>query len=549
MHNEHNGRADGGNHQRAQNNLHRLPAGLSMTSLPDGTSLEQQTATAITAVAQLDSLKERGNPALPEAVGAAIPEIPHTVGMMMNSEVDTPVASDSTAAPSRTTADAARRVSMSRQAQLDSGPIGFTPSQVRMYYHARVPDLEQRGTEWRGPCPVHNGEGDNFAVHAETGQWYCHSCCQRGGDIIQLERELTGVDFPTALAQVNDIVGRPFKSVASCARRIVRTYDYVDEQDQLQFQVVRYEPKDFAQRRPGGRGGWTWNLRGIRPVLYKLPAVLASQRVFVVEGERDVESIEGLGLAATCNPMGAGKWRPAYSQFLAGKDVVIISDNDGPGRAHASKIEKALKGVAARLRVIILPSGKDVTEWLNGGGTREQLEELVAATDDWPVLVPMDRTELPSLPREALPGWFGDHAAAVAEATETPLELAALLDLAVISTCCAGKFVVSPQRGYEEPVNIYTAPAMESGNRKTAVLMASTAPLREWEHEAAEAIALDIARLTSIRKTMEFRIEALRKQAAKAEDDTELRRSSSRSTRPKRRCQSCLRCRNSGPVT
>ena len=90
----------------------------------------------------------------------------------------------------------------------------------------------------------------------------------------------------------------------SADRRIAATYDYVDEQGALLYQVVRYEPKDFRQRRPGTNGEeWVWNLRGVRRVLYRLPkvveAIKAKQTVWLTEGERDVHSLEDRGVTAT----------------------------------------------------------------------------------------------------------------------------------------------------------------------------------------------------------------------------------------------------------
>src|SRR5215510_13212784 len=97
-------------------------------------------------------------------------------------------------------------------------------------------------------------------------------------------------------------------------RRIA--YDYCDAQGTLLFQVVRSTPKAFRQQRPDGQGGWIPNLDGVETVLYRLPeinaAVKAGRTVFIVEGEKDVERLRTLGLIATCNPMGALKWREAY---------------------------------------------------------------------------------------------------------------------------------------------------------------------------------------------------------------------------------------------
>src|SRR5439155_11979428 len=95
-----------------------------------------------------------------------------------------------------------------------------------------------------------------------------------------------------------------------------------DADGRLLFETVRMEPKSFRQRRPdpAHTGQWHWNLTGVEPVLYRLPAVLAAvQRgttVYLVEGEKDVDNLCTLGLVATCNPMGAGKWRDSYNASL-----------------------------------------------------------------------------------------------------------------------------------------------------------------------------------------------------------------------------------------
>jgi putative DNA primase/helicase len=90
------------------------------------------------------------------------------------------------------------------------------------------------------------------------------------------------------------------------------------------FQTLRFFPKDFRQRRPDGKGEWIWNLQGVRRVLYRLPELLAAKNadpkrmIFVVEGEKDADALQRGGATATCNPMGAGKWRDEYAEFLRG---------------------------------------------------------------------------------------------------------------------------------------------------------------------------------------------------------------------------------------
>ena len=140
-------------------------------------------------------------------------------------------------------------------------------------------------------------------------------------------------------------------------QRIVDTYDYVDEARELLYQVCRTDPKGFFQRRPDGAGGWINNLNGTRRVLYRLPELLAAgpaDPVFVVEGEKDVDRLRGLGLVATCNAAGAGKWRPEYAEALRGRRVVVLPDADDPGRAHAEAVAHSLHGVAASVKVVEL---------------------------------------------------------------------------------------------------------------------------------------------------------------------------------------------------
>lgn len=190
------------------------------------------------------------------------------------------------------------------------------------------------------------------------------------------------------------------------ASRIVATYDYVDEEGSLLFQAVRYEPKDFRQRRSDGNGGWIWNLKDTRRVLFKLPDVLAAVRngstVYVVEGEKDALALQSFGLTATTNPMGAEKWRPEYSDALAGANVVVLPDNDDAGKKHADQVVEALRGIARSLSVLRLPvycgvHCKDVSEWIAAGGTKaEFLESAVLA-------VPVEEAPAETSPLKRLP--------------------------------------------------------------------------------------------------------------------------------------------------
>jgi putative DNA primase/helicase len=165
--------------------------------------------------------------------------------------------------------------------------------------------------------------------------------------------------------------------------QIVATYPYTDESGQLLFEVVRFEPKDFRQRRPDGAGGWIWNLNGVRRVLLNLPTVIKAKSVLVVEGEKDCDTAAKMGFVATCNPGGAGKWREEYSEILQGKHVAIIADADMAGSEHAQEVAASLNGKTEFVKVIELPEAKDLTAWVGRGGTRLGLIEMVHNALPW----------------------------------------------------------------------------------------------------------------------------------------------------------------------
>jgi len=153
--------------------------------------------------------------------------------------------------------------------------------------------------------------------------------------------------------------------------KVAATYDYTDRNGKLLYQVVRYEPKGFSCRRPGDSGGWIGNMKGVERVPYRFPDVLEavkrSNRVYIAEGEKDVDAIVAAGGVATCNPGGAGKWTPQYSEYLRGADVVIVSDKDEDGTRHAGKVAASLRGVAASVSVVEAKEGKDAADHLSAG--------------------------------------------------------------------------------------------------------------------------------------------------------------------------------------
>src|SRR5205823_4617255 len=115
--------------------------------------------------------------------------------------------------------------------------------------------------------------------------------------------------------------------------RVIAMYDYTNEDGKVLHQTVRYEPRKFSQRRPDPDrpGRWIENLKGVTLVPYRLDLLTKADdgtRVYIGEGEKDVDQLVKSGVTATTNPMGALKWRNEFSPHLRGKHVVVLPDHD-----------------------------------------------------------------------------------------------------------------------------------------------------------------------------------------------------------------------------
>ena len=156
------------------------------------------------------------------------------------------------------------------------------------------------------------GSHGSLAVDLRKGTFYDHEAEQGGGvlDLICRERQFGDKKEARAWLVEKGYIFAEERAQPAPKPKIVATYNYVDEDARLLFQVVRYEPRQFRQRRPGPNGEWIWKLGDTRRVPYRLPelleAIAAEHIIFFTEGEKDAERLVGLGLPATCNPEGAG---------------------------------------------------------------------------------------------------------------------------------------------------------------------------------------------------------------------------------------------------
>lgn len=237
-------------------------------------------------------------------------------------------------------------------------------------------------------CPAHDDQTESLSVSVGKGDkvlLHCHAGCDT--DKVLAALGLTWPDLsPNGSVPSSNGTSKP---------TIVATYDYTDEQGGLLYQAVRYQPKNFRQRQPDGKGGWIWSVTKppVRKVLYRLPELVAAdpaEWVYLVEGEKDADNVAGLGLVATTNVGGAKKWAREYIPPLSRRKVCILPDNDQAGQDHAKKVAGELQGNAAEVVILNLPGlgGKeDVSDWIARGGTAGELQQLTAqaaaATPTW----------------------------------------------------------------------------------------------------------------------------------------------------------------------
>lgn len=235
----------------------------------------------------------------------------------------------------------------------------------------------------QGLCPFHDDHHPSLGVNLKTGTWECFVGCGKGDVFAYLMRR-SGRSFKEVLYDLGDNLGLE-RPTATTLNTRTAVYQYRDEHGTLLYEVLRKPGKKFSQRRPDGQGGWTWDLKGVRRVLYRLPEVLSrlNETVYIVEGEKDVDRLVNLGLLATTNSCGSAPWLAAYSEVLRDRDVVVLPDNDAPGQKRAEEIAQSLAGIAASVKVVPLPGVPetgDISDWLDAGHDVGELHALVAST-------------------------------------------------------------------------------------------------------------------------------------------------------------------------
>jgi len=382
---------------------------------------------------------------------------------------------------------------------------------------ALLPDAKQTGDGYKARCPAHDDKTPSLSITQGDRGVVLHCFAGCSPEAVCSALGITTRDLftepdngghkppkrtprprtPQRHDATDDAAAAAEKDEPS---RIVGTYDYTDADGELLYQVVRYEPKDFRQRRPDGNGGWVWNLDSVQRVVFRLPELIAADPVvvFVVEGEKDVHTAESLGFSSTCAAGGA--WKEVDDSILDNRHIVIIADADTPGRKKAQAIAGRLHGRAASVCVFEMPDGhKDLTAWVEGMDARTP-EELASAlmhmADAAPAWTPKEETTEALVkntepqarawipyPAHRLPEPLASYTMQVADSIGVDPCFAAMPLIAMAGACIGTTRCIMPRHGWLEPAMIWAGIVAESGAKKTPVFRAVLRPLRDIDSQ------------------------------------------------------------------
>ena len=250
---------------------------------------------------------------------------------------------------------------------------------------------ETKSGQYRACCPAHDDKNPSLSITHKGDKLLLN--CFAGCSYQDIKGALLNGQGSPEIPKKAKVKGQSNGNGYGDPEAI---YSYQDENGDLLYQKLRFKTpggKSFAFRKPDANNGWVWGLDGVRKVLYLLPDVLRAlnkgESIYIVEGEKDAQTLINLGLCATTPPEGAsGKWLDDYTKSLEGaKAIVVLYDNDAPGKKKAQEIATALRSQVKSLKVIDLPrveDKEDITDWIEKrGGSRAELLKLVEDTQEW----------------------------------------------------------------------------------------------------------------------------------------------------------------------
>lgn len=256
----------------------------------------------------------------------------------------------------------------------------YSTSQIIANLLTKLDGVSGGHPDWKARCPAHDDSKPSLSISiGNNGKplVHCHAGCSQKAVIAALKKL-------GAWEGKKKKISRSEKVKRHLERIKPRSYEYHDEDGNALYRVTR-TGKKFTQEKANGVGGWKKGqgvMKNVRRVPYRLPEFMEKQWVYIVEGEKDADSLWEMGFAATTNSGGAGKWQEEFSEFFEGIHVRIIPDNDAPGESHAMSVAENVLPVAKSVKIIQLNVEKengDFSDWKAAGGTKKKLRAIAKA--------------------------------------------------------------------------------------------------------------------------------------------------------------------------
>lgn len=269
-------------------------------------------------------------------------------------------------------------------------------------------------------CPVHHDHTASMIVSkGKKGILiHCHAGCETKSILEAVGLRESDLFYDSNVTKVKQDWKDRLEH--SKKKKIVEIYDYVDQGGKYLYSKIRFEKDENGKKEMlygvlnKEKDWFQYGLKGKHKTLYNLPEIreAAAQKrtIYYVEGEKDVETLRGLGLIAT-TAGSSGDWRRFFSMYFSGIDVVLLPDNDEAGEKLTTRIISDLIGVVNSIKVVKTSERDhgDVTDYFQDGYTIEDFNKLVRETE----FIPQNQGKDVDKPtkKKAIPQWIKEKVA------------------------------------------------------------------------------------------------------------------------------------------
>lgn len=269
-------------------------------------------------------------------------------------------------------------------------------------------------------CPVHHDHTASMTVSkGKKGILiHCHAGCETKSILEAVGLRESDLFYDSNVTKVKQDWKDRLEH--SKKKKIVEIYDYVDQGGKYLYSKIRFEKDENGKKEMlygvlnKEKDWFQYGLKGKHKTLYNLPEIreAAAQKrtIYYVEGEKDVETLRGLGLIAT-TAGSSGDWRRFFSMYFSGIDVVLLPDNDEAGEKLTTRIISDLIGVVNSIKVVKTSERDhgDVTDYFQDGYTIEDFNKLVRETE----FIPQNQGKDVDKPtkKKAIPQWIKEKVA------------------------------------------------------------------------------------------------------------------------------------------